>query len=112
MSVEDHWSGTRAVVVASVGCVVERPLEGLLIRQVLRVRRPRAAGRRHEVTAKSQASGIVSFPWGLHTSAERSRPRQCPGEAGGDLLSLLEDRALLLWRRKPPRYNYGFQTAA
>ena len=40
MSFENRWSEAEAVLVESIGCVVQRPLEGL--------------GRRQEVTAKSQ----------------------------------------------------------
>ena len=60
---------------ASVGCVVERPFEIFAFRKVLEVVVVgpgfRVAGRRQEVAAKSRASGIVSFPWRIQTSAGR-----------------------------------------
>ena len=41
-------------------------------------------GRRQEVTAKSQASGVESSPCGIRTSTERSRLARCgsPSESG------------------------------
>ena len=67
MPVQNHRSEEDASLVALVGCVVKRPFfEGLVVCQVLcRLVLGagfRAAGRWQEVTAKSQASGITSFP--------------------------------------------------
>ena len=94
VSIEDHWGEAEVVPLTSVGSVVERLRLSYSARfWVGDVAGPgfRVAGRRQEVTAKSQASGIMSFPWGIQTSAGRSWP-------GLELLFPSEDGDMLLGR--------------
>ena len=60
MSVEDHGREAKAVPLASVGCVMEHPFEVFVILG------------RQDVTAKSQALGIMSFPQRIQTLEGRS----------------------------------------
>ena len=72
VSIEDHW-GEAEVVSLTVSCNVRlrfsypaRFCVGVVVGPRFRVK-----GRRQEVTAKSQASAVMSFQWGFHTSAGR-----------------------------------------
>ena len=116
MAVENRKGAADAALVAPVGCVVERPLEGLLLCQVLRRRRQAGVQARWADAggAKSQAVVIRSFPRAIHTSAEwlaRLGSPSVSGGAGGDQLSLCEDGAHLPWRlrrrRGPPQCVCG-----
>ena len=97
------------VLVTSVGCVVERSPEGLVVCQVA-FRRPHgagilAAGRRQEVTAKSRASGIMSSPQGEGGGCDPGvsvRLEEPSLFSGGDLLP-----GRLRGRRGPPRCVCG-----
>ena len=66
VGVEDHWREADAGVLASGGCVLELSLERLAVSQIPSGRCQRAVSgdteRRHEVTAKSQASVAGSPP--------------------------------------------------
>ena len=101
MLVEKHWGGTDAVLVASVCCVVERPLEGLVLYQVLWPCRlwARVLGRRAEARSDRDIPGFldpVLFKESPHiggtVEAGTLMVCRCLGEAG------------LLRRREQPRY--------
>ena len=76
MSVEDHWVDAKAVPMAPVRCVVERPFEVFVLGKVLGggvvALGLRAAVRGQDATAKSQASRIMFFASGIQTSAAGS----------------------------------------
>ena len=108
VSVENHWGEGDDVLVASVAGVVERSPGGLAFCQLLcrGCHRSgfRVAWRRQEETAKSQAPGIMSFPWRDWHVVE---VRRCLCEAGGRQPCPSEDAHLLpgqlRGRRGPPR---------
>ena len=83
---------------ASGGCVVGRSLESFVLCQVLSGRCQKVgvleAGRRQEVTSKSQASFVEPSPLGIHTSAA-SRLARCGSPV----------RQSLGWRR--PAFSVG-----
>ena len=76
MSIRNHWGEAEAVPVASVGCVVECPF-GISFAARFWVEALVGPGfsearQRQDATAKSKASGIMSFPQGNQTSASLS----------------------------------------
>ena len=88
-TIENRWRETVAVLMASVGCVVEHTFECLVFCQILGWRCQRKAGRRHEVTQvleDLQIGGAVE---------DVGEGRRCLGGAEGKPLSISEGGGLL-----------------
>ena len=93
----------EAILVASVGSVVERPREIIVFRKLVVVVGAgfRVAWRRQEAAATSQASGITSFPWKIQTPlvmAGRGRPSDLGGGEGRGGEGRLEQARLFFVR--------------